>query len=68
MPEARAIRRDNAQTVANFLKEDVFARCKWGLRLLKSRVSFLTSEKHKQDYKQRGTTTCGEAQSQQLPV
>ena len=33
--------------------------CKWGLGLLKSRLCFLTSKKHKQDYKQRGTTTWG---------
>ena len=32
--------------------------CKWGWRLLKSCLCFLTSKKHKQDYKQRGTTTC----------
>ena len=31
--------------------------CKWGSGLLKSRLCFLTSKKHKQDYKQRGTTT-----------
>ena len=36
--------------------------CKWGSGLLKSRLCFLTSKKHKQDYKQRGTTTWGEAQ------
>ena len=34
-------------------------RCKWGSGLLKSRLYFLTSKKHKQDYKQRGTTTWG---------
>ena len=33
--------------------------CKWGSGLLKSRLCFLTSKKHKQDYKQRGTTTWG---------
>ena len=33
--------------------------CKWGSRLLKSRLCFLTSKKHKQDYKHRGTTTWG---------
>ena len=33
--------------------------CKWGLGLLKSRLCFLTSKKHKQDYKQRGTTPWG---------
>ena len=31
--------------------------CKWGLGLLKSRLCFLTSKKHKQDYKQRRTTS-----------
>ena len=35
------------------------ALCKWGSGLLKSRLCFLTSKKHKQDYKQRGTTTWG---------
>ena len=35
------------------------AWCKWGSGLLKSRLCFLTSKKHKQDYKQRGTTTWG---------
>ena len=35
------------------------AVCKWGSGLLKSRLCFLTSKKHKQDYKQRGTTTWG---------
>ena len=34
-------------------------QCKWGSGLLKSRLCFLTSKKHKQDYKQRGTTTWG---------
>ena len=34
-------------------------RCKWGSGLLKSRLCFLTSKNHKQDYKQRGTTTWG---------
>ena len=33
--------------------------CKWGSGLLKSRLCFLTSKNHKQDYKQRGTTTWG---------
>ena len=33
--------------------------CKWGSGLLKSRLCFLTSKNHKQDYKQRGTTTLG---------
>ena len=33
--------------------------CKWGSGLLKSHLCFLTSKKHKQDYKQRGTTTWG---------
>ena len=33
--------------------------CKWGSGLLKSRLCFLTSKKHKQDYKQCGTTTWG---------
>ena len=33
--------------------------CKWGSGLFKSRLCFLTSKKHKQDYKQRGTTTWG---------
>ena len=33
--------------------------CKWGSGLLKSCLCFLTSKKHKQDYKQRGTTTWG---------
>ena len=33
--------------------------CKWGSGLLKSRLCFLTSKKHKQDYKQRRTTTWG---------
>ena len=33
--------------------------CRWGSVLLKSRLCFLTSKKHKQDYKQRGTTTWG---------
>ena len=33
--------------------------CKWGSGLLKSRLCFLTSKKHKQDCKQRGTTTWG---------
>ena len=33
--------------------------CKWGSGLIKSRLCFLTSKKHKQDYKQRGTTTWG---------
>ena len=32
-------------------------KCKWGSGLLKSCLCFLTSKKHKQDYKQRGTTT-----------
>ena len=35
------------------------ALCKWGSGLLKSRLCFLTSKNHKQDYKQRGTTTWG---------
>ena len=35
---------------------------KWGSGLLKSLLYFLTSKKHKQDYKQRGTTTWDEAQ------
>ena len=35
------------------------APCKWGSGLLKSRLCFLTSKNHKQDYKQRGTTTWG---------
>ena len=35
------------------------AGCKWGSGLLKSRLCFLTSKNHKQDYKQRGTTTWG---------
>ena len=34
-------------------------KCKWGSGLLKSRLCFLTSKKHKQYYKQRGTTTSG---------
>ena len=34
-------------------------QCKWGSGLLKSRLCFLTSKNHKQDYKQRGTTTWG---------
>ena len=33
--------------------------CKWGSGLLKSCLCFLTSKKHKQDYKQRGTATWG---------
>ena len=33
--------------------------CKWGSGLPKSRLCFLTSKKHKQDYKQRVTTTLG---------
>ena len=33
--------------------------CKWGSGLLKSHLCFLTSKKHKQDYKQRETTTWG---------
>ena len=37
----------------------VVAGCKWGSGLIKSRLCFLTSKKHKQDYKQRGTTTWG---------
>ena len=36
-----------------------YKKCKWGSGLLKSRLCFLTSKKHKQDYKQRGTTTWG---------
>ena len=38
---------------------DLAAECKWGSGLLKSRLCFLTSKNHKQDYKQRGTTTWG---------
>ena len=33
--------------------------CKWGSGLPKARLCFLTSKKHKQDYKQCGTTTWG---------
>ena len=33
--------------------------CKWGSGLLSSRLCFLTRKKHRQDYKQRGTTTWG---------
>ena len=39
--------------------EGVKSLCKWGSGLLKSRLCFLTSKNHKQDYKQRGTTTWG---------
>ena len=35
---------------------------KWGSGLLKPLLWFLTSKKHKQDYKQCRTTTWGEAQ------
>ena len=38
---------------------DELMHCRWGSGLLKSRLCFLTSKKHKQDYKQRGTTTWG---------
>ena len=38
---------------------DILVNCKWGSGLLKSRLCFLTSKNHKQDYKQRGTTTWG---------
>ena len=37
-----------------------YSKC--GSGLLKSLLCFVTSKKHKQDYKQRGTTTWGEAQ------
>ena len=40
-------------------KGGVVGSCKWGSGLLKSRLRFLTSKNHKQDYKQRGTTTWG---------
>ena len=40
-------------------QEGLVASCKWGSGLLKSRLCFLTSKNHKQDYKQRGTTTWG---------
>ena len=36
---------------------NVIRECKWGSGLLKSRLCFLTSKKHKQDYQQRGPTT-----------
>ena len=43
-----------------FIKRAVVGEvCKWGSGLLKSRLCFLTSKNHKQDYKQRGTTTWG---------
>ena len=34
-------------------------RCKWGSGLLKFHLCFLTSKKHKQDYRQCGTSTKG---------
>ena len=42
-----------------FAKSRSMNCCKWGSGLLKSRLCFLTSKKHKQDYKQRGTSTWG---------
>ena len=41
------------------VKHSIDVGCKWGSGLLKSRLCFLTSKNHKQDYKQRGTTTWG---------
>ena len=52
-----------SRTISAFFTEadtlNIYAQCKWGSGLLKSRLCFLTSKNHKQDYKQRGTTTWG---------
>ena len=46
-------------SVTSAAKNPEVPKCKWGSGLLKSRLCFLTSKNHKQDYKQRGTTTWG---------
>ena len=45
--------------IADAISTTIEQTCKWGSGLLKSSLCFLTRKKHKQDYKQLGTTTWG---------
>ena len=45
------------ETPSRYQDFQVQVECKWGSGLLKSRLCFLTSKKHKQNYKQHGTIT-----------